>query len=235
MDRKVVGVVFFGVIAMVAVVTSPQLLDVSIYVSIYLSIYLSASLKTKLFCETVSVFEHDNIKNDASLRPDLLTSLTNMSLVLRLPRGIHLCRSYSYVPRVPSFLDILQNPHVCRVQNPLRLPHNDASTFNIQKWDDHVAFVAFWLRSVLRATTACTFSTSELPKVLRTLTLLTSKCASRHNGVHFGVHFFDMSIVKSAPKLMRFFVHFDFEMCFAPQRHAIFHFSCGQMAPHPPL
>ena len=28
MDRKVVGVVFFGVIAMVVVVTSPQLLDV---------------------------------------------------------------------------------------------------------------------------------------------------------------------------------------------------------------
>ena len=28
MDRKAVGVVFFGVVAMVAVVTSPQLLDV---------------------------------------------------------------------------------------------------------------------------------------------------------------------------------------------------------------
>ena len=28
MDRKVVGVVFFGVVAMVAVGTSPQLLDV---------------------------------------------------------------------------------------------------------------------------------------------------------------------------------------------------------------
>ena len=28
MDRQVVGVLFFGVVAMVAVVTSPQLLDV---------------------------------------------------------------------------------------------------------------------------------------------------------------------------------------------------------------
>jgi len=28
MDRQVVGVVFFGVVAMIAVVTSPQLLDV---------------------------------------------------------------------------------------------------------------------------------------------------------------------------------------------------------------
>ena len=29
MDRKVAGVVFFGMVAMVAVVTSPQLLDVT--------------------------------------------------------------------------------------------------------------------------------------------------------------------------------------------------------------
>ena len=41
---------------------------------------------------------------------------------------------------------------------------------------------------MLRATTACTFSTSQLPKVVRTwcvLCVLTWKCASRHNGVHF--------------------------------------------------
>ena len=39
---------------------------------------------------------------------------------------------------------------------------------------------------MLRATTACTFSTSQLPKVVRewcALYILTSKCASRHNGV----------------------------------------------------
>ena len=41
---------------------------------------------------------------------------------------------------------------------------------------------------MLRATTACTFSTSQLPKVVRSssvLAILTWKCASRHNGVHF--------------------------------------------------
>ena len=41
---------------------------------------------------------------------------------------------------------------------------------------------------MLRATTACTFSTSQLRKVVRTwcvLHILTSKCASRHNGVQF--------------------------------------------------
>ena len=41
---------------------------------------------------------------------------------------------------------------------------------------------------MLRATTACTFSTFELPKVVRhwcVLYILSWKCASRHNGVHF--------------------------------------------------
>ena len=104
---------------------------------------------------------------------------------------------------------------------------------------------------MLRATTACTFSTSQLPKVVRewcVLYILTSKCASRHNCVHFfdistsksgptmvclyiltskcasrhnGVHFFNISTSKSGPRMVCF-VHFDFEMCFGPQRRALF-------------
>ena len=92
-----------------------------------------------------------------------------------------------------------------------------------------------------------TFSTSEPPKVVRDrqfLTLLTSKCAWRHNGVHFfniatsksgpnvvcfvhlasrhnGVHFFDIATSKSSPNVVCF-VHFDLEICFAPQRRALF-------------
>ena len=49
------------------------------------------------------------------------------------------------------------------------------------------------------------------------LTLLTWKCASRHNGVHF----FDIATSKSGPNPWCF-VHFDLEMCFAPQRRALF-------------
>ena len=59
---------------------------------------------------------------------------------------------------------------------------------NFQKWCEHGVLCAFWLRNVLRATTACALSTSQLPKVVRAwcfLYILTSKCASRHNGVHF--------------------------------------------------
>ena len=157
---------------------------------------------------------------------------------------------------------MLQNPHVlltfAKVHNPLRLPRE---------------------------------ATSERPKVLRTpqfFALLTWKCASRHNGVHFfdistsksgptmvcfvhfdfemcfapqrralfrhlnfqkwsdtevtskcasrhnGVHFFDISTSKSAPR-PRCLVPFHLDMCFAPQRRAIFHLSSGQLAPHPPL
>ena len=59
---------------------------------------------------------------------------------------------------------------------------------NFQKWSEPGVFCTFWLGNVLRATTACTFSTSQLPKVVRewcVLYILTSKCASRHNGVQF--------------------------------------------------
>ena len=104
-------------------------------------------------------------------RPNLLTSLMNMSLVLRLPRKMHLCRSSSNVPRLPSFWKMLENPHVLLafdkvVHNPLRRPRapypSVSCTFDL----------------VLRATTACTFSTSQLPKAVRTwcaLYILTSK------------------------------------------------------------
>ena len=39
---------------------------------------------------------------------------------------------------------------------------------NFQKWPEPLVFLTFWLENVLRATTACTFSTSQLPKVIRT-------------------------------------------------------------------
>ena len=132
-------------------------------------------------------------------RPDLLTSLMNMSFVLRLPREMHLSRSSSNVPRLPAFLEMLQNPHVlltfAKVHNPLRLPrestserpkvlrtrqffalltskcasrHNgvhffDISTSNFQKWSDAGVFCTFWLGNVLRATTACNFSSLIWP------------------------------------------------------------------------
>ena len=136
------------------------------------------------------------------------------------------------------------------------------STSQPPKWSEHGVLCTFWLGNVLRATTPCTFSTSQLPNVVRhwnVLRILTWKSASRHNGVHFsicqlpkvvrtwcalrilickcasrqnGVHFFDITTSKSAPKL-RCFVHFDFEMCFAPQRRAICQISTSKSALNP--
>ena len=187
-------------------------------------------------------------------RPDLLTALMNMSLILRLPRKMHLCTSSSNVPRLPSFLEMPQNLHLCPLLTRSTIPCacHTKRHLNAQKWRGYVVFLTvwlrnvlcattacifstsqlpkmvrtpgvcctFWLRNVLRATTACTFSTSQLPKVVRTpgvfctfwlrnvlrattectfstsqfakvvrtwslLYILTSKCASRHNGVQF--------------------------------------------------
>ena len=104
---------------------------------------------------------------------------------------------------------------------------------NFQKCSEREVFLVFSLANVLRATTACTFATSRLRKVVRTwraFSFFTCKCASRHNRVHF----FDSSSAKSGPDLACF-VHFDLEMCFAPQRRATFHLSSPQMAPHPLL
>ena len=94
-------------------------------------------------------------------------------------------------PTPAIVFEMLQNPHVLltfnTVRNPLRLPRK---------------------------------TTIQSPKVAQTccvLYMLTSKCASRHNGVHF----FDISTSKSGPELVCF-VHFDFETCFTPQRRALF-------------
>ena len=64
-------------------------------------------------------------------RPDLLTSLMNMSRALRLPRKMHLYRSSSNVPLLPTLWKLLQNPHVSlpfdKVRNPLHLPRKSTS------------------------------------------------------------------------------------------------------------
>ena len=79
------------------------------------------------------------------------------------------------------------------------------------------------------------FRSSQLPKVLRewcVLYILTSKCASRHNGVHFFDHLQLPKVIRDTLVFLTLLIS---EMCFAPQRRAIFYLSSGQMAPHPPL
>ena len=121
------------------------------------------------------------------------------------------------VVRTPAVFNILTSKCASR--------HNGVHFFDCQKWSENGVLCTCWLRNVLRATTACTFSTSQLPKVVWqwcVLCILTSKYASRHNGVHF----LDISTSKSGPTMVCF-VHFHFETCFAPQRRALFlHLNC---------
>ena len=59
---------------------------------------------------------------------------------------------------------------------------------DFQNGSDNEVFCTFWLTNVLRATAACHFCGSGLPKWLPewgVLHILTYKCASRHSGVRF--------------------------------------------------
>ena len=91
---------------------------------------------------------------------------------------------------------------------------------NYKKWPESVVFSTFWLTNMLRATAAWHFGTSELPKWLRqcgVLCILTCTYASRHSRVAF----WNIGTSKMAPP-MWCFVHFDLQMCFAPQPRAFF-------------
>ena len=59
---------------------------------------------------------------------------------------------------------------------------------NLQKWSEPGVLCTFWLPNVLRATAACNFSTSQLPKEIRTwgvFSFFTWTYASRHNARNF--------------------------------------------------
>ena len=63
----------------------------------------------------------------------------------------------------------------------------------------------------------CKWTFSKMLFACGNFHIFTSKCASGHNGVHL----FDISTSKSRPSMVCF-VHFYFQMCFAPQRCALF-------------
>ena len=122
-------------------------------------------------------------------------------------RKMHLCRSSSHVPRLPSFLEMRQNPHVfahfwqgaqslapatrkhiwtsksapyptvvCTFDFGMCFAPKQCALFphlNFQKWSEHggVLYIFTW------------------------------KCASRHNGVHF----LDISTSKSGPNMSVFY------------------------------
>ena len=99
----------------------------SIYLSLCLSVYLctclSASLKTKLFCETSSFFELDNIKNAAILRDFFIF------LNLTTSKRKQFCETSSIFE-----FDNIKNKAILRdfLSKVLRLPRkNDARSYEV--------------------------------------------------------------------------------------------------------
>ena len=145
-------------------------------------------------------------------RLDLLTYLIHVSLVLRLPGDMHLCRSSSNALRLPTFLKLLENPYVFlmfgKVQNSLifRAPatQNDASTCksgaNMSRFS-HFHFEMCFAPQRRAPFQHLNFQMRFAPQ----------RC----------VYFFDISTSKSDLSMVSF-GHFDFQICFAPQRRALF-------------
>ena len=136
--------------------------------------------------------------------------------------------------------------------DPLQMSH---ACHRFRKCNKTLTFCSLWqhAESLAPATQNYIWRSKSAPNP-SVFTLLSSKCASCHHGVHFFdistsksgpsmvclctfslanaplchncVHFFDMTTSKNAPNLVCF-VHFDLEICFAPQRCAIFHRSSG--------
>ena len=202
-------------------------LSPSIYRATFLAIYLSTCLFMYL---SIDLFIHLSIKLSIflSIQPfihpltSLRTSLLKMPLVLRLPRKMHLCRSASNFPRLPSFLKMLQNPHVLVtfqwIHNPLHLPHKTTSE-RPKCLRDPQFLTLLTSKLCFAPQRRALFRHLNFQKCSETsvLTLFTSKCASRHNAVHF----FVISTSKTAPN-PAVFNTFYFQMCFAPQRRAFF-------------
>ena len=147
-------------------------------------------------------------------RLDILTSLMNMSLVLRLPREMHFCRSSSNVNAFETATKPPRFAHFWQGAQSLA-PATQKTSSERSKVLRTCHLLHFWLGNMLRATTACAFATCQLPKAVRhwgALYMLTWKSASCHTRVHF----FNMATAESVPTLARF-VHFDLETRSAPQ------------------
>ena len=161
-----------------------------------------------------------------------LPSLVNMSLILHLPREMHLCRSppqmshpcHRFRRFTLTFCSLFARwgiPWACHAKPHLKL----------EKWSEHLnmwCFQHFDLETRFALQRGAflfghrNFQKCSMAKVLCTFWLRNVLCTA----------IFDISTSKSAP-ILRCFVHFDFDMCFA--KLFISHLSRVQMAPHPPL
>ena len=95
----------------------------------------------------------------------------------------HLCKS-----SCQRFCPCYKTLHVLLISSKMRNPLHQPRETTSESPKVLRTYLSVFCTFELRATTVRTYSTSQLPKVLRTwgvLYMLTSTCASRHNGVQF--------------------------------------------------
>ena len=154
------------------------------------------------FCETSSNFERGKVKNEAILR-DVL-NFRSWQHQNEPTLGDFLQKSKSECRAdglVPMRFAILP----CHLSKALRLPRNsDARSYEVLHLSRKIIFpkLKIWCSKMQQ-------SAPGPPNIP-------------------AVRFFNTSTSKIGPRMVCF-VPFDLEMCFAPQRRAIFHLSSGQM------
>ena len=110
-------------------------------------------------------------------------NISTSKSALRLKRFVHFYFETCFVPQRLGLFQRLTSQKCSEAEVFLKGVHIfDISTSKIEP----VMVLTFSVPNVLRPATACAFSTSQLPQVLRgwgVFDILTSKHASRHNGV----------------------------------------------------
>ena len=185
---------------------SPSNVSIAIYLPIHDSVYLAVFLFIHLStCPSLNIFLLLHLSIQLSM---FVTSMLTNSL-----QASHTCHRFRNCYKIHTRL-----AHFCgSAESTARAASTSTSGPNVVCFS-HFGFEMCFAH--LRATTACLFSTSQPPKVVRDrqfLTSFTSKHPSRHNGVHV----FNICTCKSAPNMVRL-AHFYFETRFASQQRALF-------------
>ena len=189
MDRKVLEVSSLSLSFSDYLLTYQPIFYVSIYLSIYLS--LSFSLLSNYLSTYLPIYLSIYLSTHLSIYLSLSLSSVYLSIYLSIYRSIVVVVVVVVVGVVvvAVAVAVVVEVRVVKLVKLVKLVRLvKLISVYFQKWSEPGVLCTFWLQNVLRATTACTFSTSQLPKVVRewcALYILTSKCASRHNGVHF--------------------------------------------------
>ena len=150
----------------------------SIYLSVYLSIYLSVCLSIIYLSMYLCIY----LSICLSVYLFIYLSRSLLSIYLSI---IYLS-VYLSIIYLSIFLSIYLPIYLSSCLSTILPAQQTKRHLNVQKWSEPLVFFTFSLGNVLRATTTCAFSTSQLPKVVRSwcvLYMLTSKCALRHNRV----------------------------------------------------